>query len=874
MTTRTNAKKLPKDILPIGYDITLRPDLRNFSFTGEESVILNIKNSTNVICINSVELEIKECYLNYKEDHKIKPSSIKYDNNAEIIYLYFDIKIKPGEVTLFLKFTGKISDNLRGFYRSKYIDPDGETQYLVTTQFEPTDARRAFPCWDEPIFKSKFKIKLIIPSHLEAISNMPIEEIKHIDPSNKYVSFAESPIMSTYLIAFVIGNLVSIQKKSTHGTMIRIWATPDKKDQCGFALETSLKLLDYFNEYFAIPYPLPKLDHIAIPDFAAGAMENWGAVTYREIALLITPNDSSVLAKQRVASIIAHEMAHMWFGDLVTMKWWNDLWLNESFASWMGDKAVNEIFPEWEVWTEFVSSDTNRGLALDGLANSHPIEQTVNNPSEIEELFDAISYSKGASIIRMLENYLGEDLFREGLRHYIKTHSYSNAETNHLWESLSLKSKKNVKSIMDSWTKQTGYPIIHTKFKRVNNNVDIELKQEQFKYENIENPNNGNKTNWQVPIQIQTIENKLNIGAYDKNWEPIILKENSKYQSISIPITSKEEWVKINPGQTGFYRVKYPKNELEKLVSGIINLQIPSIDRLGIQNDAYAFSKAGYIYASEFLSLANNYQNENNPIVCRDLADNLSNIDMLLWDEPYHKIFQNFAKNIFNLTFKKTGWDPTDTENDHQKLLRSTILTQMGKYEEISVLNEANIRFENYFNKLKDLEPDLKGLIFNLSATNGNNETYRKIWDLHKTSINPEEKLRLIISLGKFKQKELLINTLEKSISPDIRTQDSISVIASVAMNKYGRDLAWTFIKDNWKSLSKLYGGGGFGLMQLVSITSIFSNEKMKNEVEKFFTDNPTPSANRTILQSLERIKLNSMWLNKNRKDLKIFLNI
>ena len=871
--TRTKAKTLPKTIKPIKYSINLTPNLNNFSFLGEEIIELDILKDTNQICLNSVDLEIHECYIKYKNNYKINPINLKFDHSAELLFINFDLKIKPGKISLYIKFTGKILDKLRGFYKSEYTDTLGNIKNIASTQFEPTDARRAFPCWDEPIFKAKFKIKLVIPVELEAISNMPIEEIKHINSTNKSVTFTESPIMSTYLLAFIVGDLVSVQKKSQHGTMVRIWTTPDKKNQCEFALDVSLKLLDYFNEYFAIPYPLPKLDHIAIPDFAAGAMENWGAITYREIALLINPQGSSIVAKQRVASIISHEMAHMWFGDLVTMKWWNDLWLNESFASWMGDKAVNEIFPEWEIWTEFVSSDTNRGLALDGLANSHPIEQKVNNPSEIEELFDAISYSKGASIIRMLENYLGEDSFRSGLRDYIKNHSYANAETNDLWESLTLKSNKNVKAIMDSWIRQTGYPIIHTSFLRSKNNVEISLKQERFKYENILNSNDADKTNWQVPIQIQTIENKLNIGAYDKNWEPIILRENSKYESINIPINSEEEWVKINPGQTGFYRVKYPNSEIPKLTSGIMNMQIPSIDRLGIQNDSYAFSKAGYTSASEFLTLAKSYKNENNPIVCKDLADNLASIDILIWDEDFYKKYQNFVKSIFNSAFNKLGWNSTQSESDHEKLLRSIILTQLGKYEDGKILNEASTRFENYFDKSHDLDSDIKGLVFNLSALNGNTSTYEKIWELHKISITSEEKLRLLIALGKFKQTDLLIKTLEKSISKDIRSQDAISVIASVTMNKHGRDLSWGFIKDNWKTLSKLYGGGGFGLMQLVSLTSIFSNTKMKNDVEKFFKDNPTPSANRTILQSIEKINLNSIWLNKNREDLKKFLN-
>ena len=372
-----------------------------------------------------------------------------------------------------MRFTGTLNDRLVGFYRSEYQDNEGRTRHLATTQFEATDARRAFPCWDEPARKAVFDVTLVFDDSLQAVSNTPIVEESSSGPGLRSVRFGETPIMSTYLLAFVVGDLVSVEAEAVNGTTIGVWTTRGKENQAGFALDTSVKLLGYFNDYFGIPYPLPKLDHIAIPDFAAGAMENWGCITYRETALLVDPENSSAGTRQRVAEVVAHEMAHMWFGDLVTMEWWDDLWLNESFASWMGTKSVDWLFPDWEMWTQFVNMDTNRALSLDGLKNSHPIEQEVKNPAEVSQLFDAISYSKGGSVLRMLENFLGAETFQGGLYRYLKANEYGNARTQDLWAALEEESGQPVTEIMDSWVKQTGYPVLRVEAARSASDVQV-----------------------------------------------------------------------------------------------------------------------------------------------------------------------------------------------------------------------------------------------------------------------------------------------------------------------------------------------------------------------------------------------------------------
>ncbi|HIN06289.1 MAG TPA: M1 family peptidase, partial [Dehalococcoidia bacterium] len=495
---------LPQTVKPIKYALKMQPNMEEFTFTGEESISIEVIQATSQIVLNATELDVQSAALTtggVTSDAK----NISYESAKETVTLEFGQQINPGTGTLTLAFTGVLNDKLRGFYRSQYTREDGKEMTLATTQFEATDARRAFPCWDEPAHKASFDLTLVIPSDLVAVSNNPVIEESAAGPGLKTLRFAETPIMSTYLLAFMIGDLTSIESQYTGpsgSTKVAVWTTRGKEEQGRFALDTSVRMLSFFNDYFGIPYPLVKLDHIAIPDFAAGAMENWGAITYRETALLVDPENSSAGTRQRVAEVVAHEMAHMWFGDLVTMQWWDDLWLNESFASWMGNKAVDWAFPEWEMWTQFVNMDTNRALSLDGLKNSHPIEQEVNDPAEIGQLFDAISYSKGASVIRMLEQFLGPDTFQKGLQVYLSKNQYSNAKTEDLWTALETASGQPVTSIMDSWTKQMGYPVLQVETSGSPEKPELVLTQERFVYDRLLGESDPEPEVWRVPIRV------------------------------------------------------------------------------------------------------------------------------------------------------------------------------------------------------------------------------------------------------------------------------------------------------------------------------------------------------------------------------------
>ena len=857
----SNAETLPTDVRPTSYKLVLAPNLNDFTFRGEETVGIEVVEPTSAILLNCTEIEVQSCRLTASDGSTQEPVETSFDEDDETVTFRFGATLPVGSATMDIEFTGELNDKLRGFYRSKYTTQSGDEAYLATTQFEATDARRSFPCWDEPAIKATFQVTLLVPSDMVAVSNMPLVFETDEGDGVSRREFAETPVMSTYLLAFVIGDIKAIEERAPNGTMMRVWAPAGKEEHGRFALDVSIRLLEYFNDYFGIPYPLEKLDHLAIPDFAAGAMENWGAITYRENALLVDPATSSALTRQIVASIVAHEMAHMWFGDLVTMAWWNGLWLNESFASWMGDKAVDHLFPEWEVWTQFVSNDTNSGLSLDGLKNSHPIEQEVKNPAEIGQLFDAISYSKGGSVLRMLEHYLGADTFREGLRSYLTKHQYGNARTEDLWNALGDASGQPVAAMMDSWVEQTGYPVVDVQTARSGDTVKITAAQNRFTYDRLVEPQGSDDTLWYVPLGVSV--------AGSDSPASQMMEGRTTLMRVAVPAgVSDEAWIKVNPDQTGFYRVNYSPEDWARLRPAIQGLELPPIDRLGIQNDAYALSKSGLLPVTEFLALVEAYIDETDATVWSDLASNLGGLDSVLAQEPYYAGFEAFARRIFQPVGQRVGWVAKPGEGHLDSLLRSTVLGELGGYGDEDALTKAGELFDQYLEDPANVHPDIRRVVFSLAAKRGDRAAYDKMWELYQAAQMEEEKTRFLASLTDFERPELLDESLERSLSDDVRTHDTIRVVGGVASNQVGRDRAWEFVKDNWAEFDRRYGEGGFALMRLVSITSRFTTQEKLDDVQAFFESHPAPSAERTIQQSLERVRLNIAWLEQNGDEL------
>ncbi len=849
-----NDYRLPDSVIPVKYHIRLEPDIEKFTFLGEETIEIEVKKQTKIISLNTKDLKIFSAELTAAAGKPILPEKIIENKSKQTLSIHFKYNLSLGKAKLLIKFAGNLNDRLHGFYRSKYTNPEGEVRYIATTQFEATDARRAFPCWDDPAAKALFKVTLVIPENLTAISNTLVEKENKKPDRKKEVIFKETPNMSTYLLAFIVGDFKCIEKKSKNGTLLRIWATRGNEEKGRFALDVTSKLLEYFNGYFGISYPLDKLDQIAIPDFASGAMENWGAITYRETILLFDPENSSANTKQRIAEVVAHEMAHQWFGDLVTMEWWDDLWLNESFASWMGTKSIDKIFPEWQMWTQFISNDTSSGMSLDGLRNSHPIEAHVKNPAEIHELFDAISYSKGAATIRMLENFLGEEVFRKGLGKYLSEHAYSNARTEDLWDALDKVSGKPVTGIMGTWVKQTGFPFVSVNADRHGKEIKIKLCQKRFLYDNLINYKKD-ATVWKIPINAEVNGEKICFVMGKKNADVLVKQKHSK-----------NEWIKLNYGQGGFYRVNYQDGGWDKLIKAVSSMKLSPNDRLGLHNDSYALTKAGHISPNVFLSLVEAYKNEMDAIVLEDIASSLRSMKALLSDESSFHAFREFSRKFFAPIAKKVGWDTKPGEGHLDSLRRSIVLSQAGHYGDKETIKKAKIKFKNYLKDPLSLHPDLRSVVFGLVAHNGDRTTYDKLWELEGKAILHEEKLRFLGALGHFRQIDFLEETLKNSLDVNkVRSQDTVFLIGQIFSSRQGRDLGWNFIKSNWSELYRRYGDGGFAITRLVALTGSFTKKEMADDVEKFFKIHPVPSATRTIRQSLERIKLNEKWLEKNR---------
>ena len=860
MSEQSNAVMLPKDVRPVLYDLTLTPDLDSFTFAGEETVDIEVLEATSSVTLNSAEIEVASCRVTTADGAELTPADISFDEQAETVTFDFGRPLPAGPAKLHIEFSGVLNDLLRGFYRSRYVDEDGGERHLATTQFEATDARRAFPCWDEPALKAKFRLSLVVPSDLAAVSNtLPVSE-SDLPGGLRRVTFGDTPVMSTYLLAFVVGDLRSIERPAPCGTLVRVWATPGKERQGRFALDLSVKLLDYFNGYFGVPYPLEKLDHIAIPDFAAGAMENWGAITYRENALLVDPEQSSAVTRQNVAGIVAHEMAHMWFGDLVTMAWWNDLWLNEAFASWMGDKSVDFAFPEWDVWTQFVSFDTNAGLGLDGLRSSHPIEQPVDNPSEIGQLFDAISYSKGGAILRMLEQFLGPDVFRQGIAHYIAKHQYDNARTEDLWDALGEASGQPVREMMNSWVLQTGYPVVEIETRRRRDGVEVLASQRRFFYENITGAaDGGDETRWHVPLSVKT---------FVTGTTSVLMDGGSTALDVALPsVSPRGDWIMVNPDRTGFYRTNYSEDEWARLKRGVERLSLSAADRLGLQDDAYALAKAGYLPAAQFLSLAEAYVDEPDAPVWQDLSANLGGMERLLADEEFLPDYSALCRRIFRRAAAKAGWHAKPGEGHLDAMFRSTALNGLGGYGDDATLDRAVELFDDIRGG-GEVDPNIRSVVMNLAAERGGRQTYDALWKMHGEATMEEQRARLLVALSHIGASELLRETLDRSLTDEVRVHNTVRVIANVASNRQGRDLAWEFVKTNWEELDRRYGEGGFALMELVSVAGRFTTGERLDDVRAFFDEHPVPGADRSVRQALERIELNVAFLARNRDGL------
>ena len=829
------------EVVPVNYNLVFDPDLTKFIFLGKESITVNCKKSTKKITMNCAEIKIISCFVESKG--KTIKSQTKTDAKKEQLQINLQESIK-GDAKIIIEFEGILNDRLLGFYRSQYKQ-GGKTKYLATTQFEAADARRAFPCWDEPEAKATFEISIIADNKFSAISNMPVKSKRKVSTNKTLYNFEKTPIVSTYLIYLGVGEFEYLTGKigKIH---LRVVTTKGNKKKGKFSLELGKKLLASYEKYFGIKYPLPKLDLIAVPDFAAGAMENWGAITFRETILLYDPKTSSTRTKQFIAEVISHEIAHQWFGNLVTMKWWNDLWLNESFATFMATKFVDKFYPEWDLWNQFVEDAMNVAMGLDSLKTTHPIDVKVNSPAEIREIFDAISYDKGGCVLRMLEHYVGEPNFQKGLKKYLFDFKYKNAEGNDLWNAIGKASKMPVTSMVNTWLRQPGFPLVEIT-QDANN---LKLKQKRYL---LEYDKKFSKGLWSIP---------LSLGLKKE-----ITKKLFSKKSMTLKLPKNTLGFVANHGRKGFYRVKYDEGILLDLKMLVDQKQLSPIDRWAIQNDLFSLCVSGDEQVRNYLDFSDAYLQEDSYLASVNVAHNLASLYFRAFNEKFSFEIRDYAINYFRQLLYNLGWDPKKSDKHTDALLRGFVISVLGKMNDDEVTQEALKRYAKFLKSPNSLSPDLIEPICSIAAWNGNEKTHSQLVKLYKNAKTMEEKLRFLGTMCGFKDTKLLKKSLDFSQTPAVRSQNMQLPIMKVAANPYGDKVLWPWLKKNWKKLNKKVGHGNPLFNRIVASISSVVDDSMIKDVKQFFKDNPTPGTERTQSQTIERVRINSRFLKNMKKE-------
>ncbi|XP_031564452.1 glutamyl aminopeptidase-like [Actinia tenebrosa] len=862
--------RLPTNLVPQKYRVELHPNITTFKFTGTVDMLLKCVKNTDKIFFHAKTMEltnIKVAKIKENAD-KLEVLSIKKITSSKDLEMHAiqvnDELQADQEYIVFVQFKASLSEKLFGFYKSSYKNKRGEIRYLATTHFEPTDARAAFPCLDEPALKAKFEMILIRDQHYTALSNMPLKKtVKRKDGLLKDY-FKETVKMSTYLIAFVVCDFKHLSDRTKSGTLVRVWAPPDDIEQARFALSEAKKILYYYEDFFQVKFPLPKQDLIAIPDFAAGAMENWGLITYRSTSLLYDEKESSDSNKQWVATVVAHELAHQWFGNLVTMKWWNDLWLNEGFASFIENIGANYTNPEWKMMDQFLLDKTQLSMNLDQMSNSHPISVRVDNPNQINSLFDSISYDKGAAIIRMLKNFIGDTAFQHGLQNYLQAHEFSNAETKDLWSMLSKAAKdvnadaRDVKEVMDTWTLQMGFPVVTIK----RHNGKAAASQKHFlvhpKAKVTRKSKFGYK--WLIPLTYRT----------QKNEDRKQVWMNKDNNEVSFDWPEDSGWLKVNYGQQGFYRVNYEKENWEKLKNQLNtdHKVFGGADKAGLIDDAFNLARAGQLKLTTALDLTLYLVNEKEYVPWSSALNNLGYIDsMLCASKGDYAYYKKYVLQQLTPIVEELGWE--DKGSHLQKYLRASVLRLGSEYGHKKATKEAKKMFDEWRRTGKRISPNLRNVVYAIGVREGGEEEFDYMLKEYLSATVASEKRKLMYALTTTKKVSLLDRLLKMSLDrTKFRSQDTVAVITSVAGNCVARQKAWDFVQSNWDELYKRYATGSFDFSRLILRTSShFSTKEMYKKVKAFFDNHDMASAVRASKQSLESIQANVDWSNQNRHD-------
>ncbi len=833
--TEQKSHRLPSTVSPQRYAIRLTPDLTTWTFTGQVIVTLQIHQPVREIVLNAAELEIRSPTL-MDASGKAHSASVSFDSENEQACFSFAADIAPGAGELNLQFSGILNDKLHGFYRSTYKGADGQDKPLASTQFESTDARRAFPCWDEPAIKAVYQVTLVVDEQLTAISNAGVaRETVLPGTGKKEVVFADTMKMSTYLVAFIVGEFEATEPVMIGDAPLRVWAVPGKKRLASFAVAIGKASLEHFSAYYDIAYPGDKLDLIAIPDFASGAMENLGAITFRETALLVDGEKATRAELERVADVVSHENAHMWFGDLVTMRWWNGLWLNEAFATFMEMLAVDAWKPEWRRWDSFTVSRA-AAMQVDGLKSTRPIEFPVERPEEAAGMFDVLTYEKGASVLRMLEQYLGAEPFRDGIRLYLQRHQYANAETTDLWDALEDSTRQPVRALMDSWIFQPGYPLISV----AKESKTLVLSQQIFRY--IQD-GTDQQPRWHVPIF-------LRVGTRAGVVHKTLLMTDQEQR---IEFSDDIDWTVVNAAAHGFYRVSYSAELATALRNGLHKVLSP-VERFSLVNDAWATTLGGITSVADYLDLIELLGDEDDVNVWTTVIGSCHHLLRILDDRQCAALEKRLCA-LFAPVVERLGWSVRAGESELASQLRGDLIGALGTLAEDKPTQERARRLFAEFEKNgAAVDRNLIPALVSIVAHTGSSADYETFLGKFKNAQTPQEETRYLFALGNFREPQLIERTLALTISGEVRTQNSPYLMRGMLLNRQARDRAWPFMKNNWQEMLRQYPDNSIARM-CEGIIGLVSAE-FEADVKQFFSDHPVKQGSKQMAQHLERLRI------------------
>ena len=818
------AQRLPNTVLPQHYALTLTPDLKAATFNGSETIDVTLAEPTSTITLNAHDLTFQSVKISVAG--KEQTAAVSLDAEKEQATFTVPNQLPAGKATLNIQYTGILNGQLRGFYLSK----TAKRNYAVT-QFESTDARRAFPSFDEPAFKATFDVTLVVDKGDTAISNGPIVNDKPGPATDKHtIKFLTTPKMSTYLVAFLVGDF-KCSSGTQDGVTIRTCATPDKVALTPYGVDVAKYVLHYYNNYFGIPYPLKKLDLIGLPDFEAGAMENFGAITYRETALLIDPKTASEGAKRGVALVIAHEMAHQWFGDLVTMQWWNNLWLNEGFATWMENKPIAAMHPEWNIDQSVISGMDNT-LNLDAQPTTRAIRARADTREEIEQMFDGISYGKASDVLLTVENYVGAETFRQGVHAYLSAHLYANATAEDFWKAQTANSHKPVDKIMESLIGQAGVPLLTFGQPSAGK---VSVSQRRFYLSPSIQPDSSQK--WTLPVCFKTAANKQDCQ--------LLTPETT---SLSVPDTQP---FFANAGGNGYYRTAYTPGDYSAVTAHLETALTPP-ERISLIGDEWAQVRADKATVGYYLNLVSAVKNDSNADVVSSALDGLAAIRERVAATPQEKqSLETWFRQNFESEYTKLG-PPSASDAPNKKQLRALLFAALGEANDPQILTQARQISEKYLANPSSVEPNLAQTALQITARNGDAALFDQLQKISETSTNPEIQTGSLHLLALFENPDLAKRALQYAVSDKVRNQDAAIQLAISLSEDKTRDLAWSFIQNNWDEVKKEFTPE-LG-SNLVGATSAFCSEQARDNVSQFFSTHKVPAADQTLKHAIEHI--------------------